>query len=45
MGNILERVETTGGKVIMPKISIGVHVNIAFIVGTEGNHVGIHPTS
>lgn len=42
MDNVLERVEAAGGKIIMPKMSIGEHGNIAFVVDTEGNRIGIH---
>lgn len=42
MDNVLSRVEAAGGKVLMPKTSIGENGNIAFIMDTEGNNVGIH---
>ena len=42
MDNVLAKVEAAGGKVLAPKMSIGEHGNIAFIMDTEGNNVGIH---
>ena len=42
MDNVLARVESAGGKVMVPKMSIGENGNIAFIMDTEGNNVGIH---
>ena len=44
MDPILEKVETAGGKVLVPKMSIGEHGHIAFIMDTEGNNVGLHST-
>ena len=42
MDNVLAKVESAGGQVIVPKMSIGEHGHIAFIIDTEGNNVGIH---
>lgn len=42
MDNVLARVEEAGGKVLVPKMSIGENGNIAFIMDTEGNNIGIH---
>jgi predicted enzyme related to lactoylglutathione lyase len=42
MDNVLARVEAAGGKVLAPKMNIGEHGNIAFIMDTEGNTIGIH---
>jgi len=42
MEGVLAKVEKAGGKVLLPKTSIGEHGNIAFIMDTEGNKVGIH---
>ena len=42
MDAVLSRVESAGGQVVMPKMSIGEHGHIAFIIDTEGNRVGIH---
>lgn len=42
MDAALSRVESAGGQVIMPKMNIGEHGHIAFIIDTEGNRVGIH---
>ncbi|MFP2907587.1 VOC family protein [Pyxidicoccus sp. 3LFB2] len=38
----LARVEQAGGKVLLPKTSIGPPGHIAIIQDTEGNHVGLH---
>ncbi len=42
MNNVLERVEKAGGKILAPKMNIGEHGHIAFIMDTEGNNIGIH---
>lgn len=42
MDNVMARVEAAGGKILQPKMSIGEHGNIAFIMDTEGNNIGIH---
>ena len=42
MDNVLTKVEAAGGQIVCPKMSIGEHGNIAFIIDTEGNKVGIH---
>lgn len=42
MDAVLARVESAGGKVLVPKTSIGEHGHIAFILDTEGNNVGLH---
>ena len=42
MDGVLAKVEEAGGKILVPKMSIGEHGNIAFIMDTEGNNVGIH---
>lgn len=39
---IAARVEAAGGKVLVPKMNIGEHGNIAFIMDPEGNNVGLH---
>lgn len=36
------KVEGAGGKVIMPKTSIGEFGNIAMFIDTEGNRIGLH---
>jgi uncharacterized protein len=41
---VLERVEAAGGRVELPKISIGEHGFIAIFIDTEGNRVGLHST-
>jgi uncharacterized protein len=38
----LGRVETAGGKVILPKTAIGDNGFIALFIDTEGNKVGFH---
>ena len=38
----LARVETAGGKIILPKTSIGENGFMAIFADTEGNKVGIH---
>jgi predicted enzyme related to lactoylglutathione lyase len=42
MDPVIARVEEAGGKVVVPKMSIGEHGNIAFIIDCEGNKMGIH---
>lgn len=39
---VLGRVEGAGGKVIVPKTSIGEFGAIAVFIDTEGNRVGLH---
>ena len=41
---ILARVEAAGGKVAMPRTSIGEHGFIAYVIDTEGNRIGLHST-
>ena len=38
----LSRVEKSGGKIVLPKTSIGNSGFIAHILDTEGNRVGLH---
>jgi predicted enzyme related to lactoylglutathione lyase len=43
LGELLARVEPAGGKVLMPKTSMGDVVgNIAFFLDSEGNRIGLH---
>lgn len=42
MDTVISKVEAAGGKVIVPKMSIGPNGFMAFIIDTEGNSVGIH---
>lgn len=42
MENVLVKVASAGGKIILPKTNIGGNGFMAFIEDTEGNHVGIH---
>ena len=42
VANEADRVEAAGGKVMMPKTSIGEYGFIAMFVDTEGNHVGLY---
>ena len=39
---VLSRVETAGGKIVLPKTSIGENGVIALILDTEGNKIGLH---
>lgn len=39
---VLNRVEAAGGKVLMPKMSIGEHGFAANFSDTEGNRIGLH---
>lgn len=39
---VLDRVEYSGGKVVLPKTSIGDFGHMAFFIDTEGNVVGLH---
>ncbi len=41
----LSKVEAAGGKVILPKTSIGGNGFMAMIIDTEGNRVGLHSMS
>lgn len=38
----LQRVEQNGGKVVMPKMSIGPNGFIAHFIDSEGNRIGLH---
>lgn len=40
--NVLNRVEVAGGKVIMPKTSIGQNGFMAFFIDSEGNSMALH---
>ena len=40
--NVLDRVEAAGGKITMPKTSLGPNGYMAFFMDTEGNIVGLH---
>jgi len=42
LSDSLSKVEKAGGKVILPKTSIGEHGNIALFIDTEGNKVAFH---
>ena len=42
LSEALGRVEGAGGKVLMPKTSIGEHGFCALFLDTEGNRVGLH---
>ncbi len=39
---VLDRIESAGGKVTMPKTSIGENGYMGFFIDTEGNLVGLH---
>ena len=38
----LKRVEQAGGKILVPKLNIGEHGNIAHFEDSEGNRVALH---
>ncbi|HTA82966.1 MAG TPA: VOC family protein [Bacteroidia bacterium] len=41
--NVIERIEKSGGKVVMPKTQISPEIGyMAFFVDSEGNKVGLH---
>lgn len=40
----LARVEAAGGKVLVPKKSIGEYGNMAVVLDTEGNRIALHST-
>jgi predicted enzyme related to lactoylglutathione lyase len=40
--NVLDRIEKAGGKVTMPKTSIGVNGFMAFFIDSEGNGMALH---
>jgi predicted enzyme related to lactoylglutathione lyase len=42
LGQILGRVESAGGKIVMPKTDIGPVGVIAMVIDPEGNRVGLH---
>lgn len=42
VNNELAKVEASGGKIVVPKSSIGQHGFIAHIIDTEGNKVALH---
>lgn len=39
---VLNRIESAGGKITMPKTSIGQNGFMAFFIDTEGNIMGLH---
>lgn len=43
--NVLNRVEAAGGKVTMPKTSIGQNGFMAFFIDSEGNSMALHSNS
>ena len=41
--NVIDRIESAGGKVVMPKTQISPEIGyMAFFIDTEGNKVGLH---
>ena len=42
LNNALGKVESAGGKILMPKTDIGVHGFIAQFLDTEGNRIALH---
>lgn len=46
MQNILDRVETNGGQIAMPRTNISPEIGyMAFIVDCEGNKIGLHSSN
>ena len=46
MDNVLERINNSGGKILMPKTEIGQDFGyMAFFVDSEGNKMGLHSNS
>ncbi|MES2893272.1 MAG: VOC family protein [Bacteroidota bacterium] len=43
--NVLDRIEKAGGKMTMPKTSIGQNGFMAFFTDTEGNTIALHSNS
>ena len=44
LNTVLSRVEGAGGKIIMPKTSIGEYGFAAYFEDSEGNKIGLHST-
>jgi uncharacterized protein len=42
MSGVLGKIEAAGGKIVLPKTSIGPNGFMAFFIDTEGNKVGLH---
>lgn len=42
LNNVLDRIEKAGGKITMPKTSIGQNGFMAFFTDTEGNTMALH---
>ncbi len=40
--NVLDKVEAAGGKIIVPKMSIGEYGFMAAFIDTEGNRIALH---
>ena len=45
LDEVLSRVEAAGGKIILPKTHIGPQGDVALLIDTEGNRVGLHQES
>jgi predicted enzyme related to lactoylglutathione lyase len=43
--NVLNRIEKAGGKITMPKTSIGQNGFMAFFMDTEGNNMALHSSN
>lgn len=39
---VVKRVESAGGRVMIEHMNIGEHGHIAYMIDSEGNHVGLH---
>ncbi len=42
LSTVLDKVEKSGGKVVLPKTSIGDFGHMAFFIDSEGNVIGLH---
>jgi predicted enzyme related to lactoylglutathione lyase len=42
LNTVLNKVESAGGKIAMPKTDIGENGFVAYFIDTEGNKVGLH---
>lgn len=40
--NVLSKVEAAGGKIVLPKTSLGPNGFMAHFIDTEGNKIGLH---
>jgi predicted enzyme related to lactoylglutathione lyase len=40
--NVLDKIEAAGGKIIVPKMSIGEYGFMGVLIDTEGNRIALH---